>query len=171
MTQGFEVQHGAVCTHRPVSEQDIPVLCRFPQSAEELFFLFPKANFPLTPEQLQESIARRSDSTVVERNGDVVAFANLYRWEFGGCCAIGNVIVSPLVRGMGVGHYLIERMIDLSFSKHQAAEVSVSCFNQNTAGLLLYQKLGFQPYALEERRDIWGNRVALVHMRLPRAKP
>jgi ribosomal protein S18 acetylase RimI-like enzyme len=155
-------------THRHVTEKDIQLICGFPQSEDELFFLFPKAIFPLNPSQLQGVIARRSDSTVVEFDGEVVAFANFYRWEAGGRCSIGNVIVSPAVRGRGVGRYLVERMIVLAFSKYRAAEVTVSCFNQNVAGLLLYPKLGFQPYAVEERKDGKGNRVALIHMRLAR---
>lgn len=148
-------------THRPVTEKDIQLICSFPQSDDELFFLFPKAAFPLAPSQLQDAVAQRSDSTVVELDGQVVAFANFYRWEIGG-------IVSLVARGRGVGRYLIERMIDLAFSRHQAAEVTVSCFNLNVAGLLLYPKLGFQPYAVEERKNKKGNRVALIHMRLPR---
>src|SRR4030065_461696 len=115
-------------THRPIEEKDIQVICGFPQSEDELFFLFPKAAFPLTTSQLQNAIAQRSDSTVVELGGKVVAFANFYRWEAGGCCSIGNVIVSPAARGRGVGRYLIEQMINLAFSKHQAAEVTVSCY-------------------------------------------
>lgn len=153
-------------THRPVSEKDIQVICGFPQREDELFFLFPKAIFPLTASQLQEAIAQRSDSTVVELAGEIVAFANFYRWEAGGCCSIGNVIVSPAARSCGVGRYLIEQMIGLAFSKHQATEVTVSCFNQNVGGLLLYPQLGFQPYAVEERKDKKGNRIALIHMRL-----
>ncbi len=155
-------------THRPVAKNDIQLICSFPQSKDELFFLYPKATFPLAPSQLQDAIALRSDSTVVELGGEVVAFANFYRWETGGCCSIGNVIVSPAARERGVSRYLIEQMIGLAFSKHQAAEVTVSCFNQNVAGLLIYPKLGFQPYAIEERQDKKGNRVALIHMRLPR---
>ena len=155
-------------THRPVAEKDIQLICGFPQSEDELFFLFPKAIFPLAASQLQEAIAQRSDSTVVELVGEVVAFANFYRWESGGCCSIGNVIVSPAARERGVAKYLIESLVHLAFSKHQATEVTVSCFNQNIAGLLLYPKLGFQPYDIEERQDKRGNRVALIHMRLPR---
>lgn len=154
-------------SHRPFSTVDIPVICSFPQSEEESFFFFPKATFPLLPTQLQEAIAQRADATVVERCGEVVAFANFYRWQVGGSCAIGNVIVAPSTRGYGVGRYLVEQMIRLAFAKYQAAEVTVSCFNHNTAGLLLYPKLGFQPYAVEERQDKHGKRVALVHMRLP----
>ncbi|MBK7004691.1 MAG: GNAT family N-acetyltransferase [Burkholderiales bacterium] len=155
-------------THRPVAEKDIQAICGFPQSEDELFFLFPKAEFPLAPSQLQKSIAQRSNSTVVELDCEVVAFANFYRWETAGSCSIGNVIVSPLARGRGVGQYLIEQMTNLAFSKHLATEVTVSCFNQNVAGLLLYPKLGFRPYAVEERKNKKGNRVALIHMRLPR---
>lgn len=151
-------------THRPVAEKDIQVICGFPQNEDEVFFLFPKAEFPLAPSQLQDAIAQRSDSTVVELDGEVVAFANFYRWEAGGCCSLGNVVVSPAARGRGIGRYLIEQMSGLAFSKHHAAEVTVSCFNQNIVGLLLYPKLG----AIEERKDKKGNRVALIHMRLPR---
>ena len=155
-------------THRPVAEKDIQAICGFAQTEDELFFLAPKAQFPLTPSQLQALIASRSTSTVVERDGVVVAFANFYRWESGGRCAIGNVIVSPLARGRGVARYLIEQMTRLAFEKHQAAEVTVSCFNQNVAGLLLYPGLGFQPYAIEERTNPKGDRVALIHMRRQR---
>jgi ribosomal protein S18 acetylase RimI-like enzyme len=154
-------------THRPVEEKDIPIICGFPQSEEELFFLFPKAVFPLSPLQLQDAISQRSDSTVVELGGTVVAFANFYRWGSDGC-SIGNVVVSPAARGQGVGRHLIEHMIGLAFSKHAAVEVTASCFNENVAGLLFYPKLGFEPYAIEQRQDKKGNRVALIHMRLSR---
>ena len=152
-------------THRPIKEEDIQTICGFPQSEEELFFLFPKAAFPLTPWQLQDAIAQRSDSTVVELNGEVVAFANFYKWGRGGC-SIGNVIVSSAVRGTGVGRYLIEQMIDIAFVKHHAAKVIVSCFNRNVVGLLFYPELGFQPYAIEERQDNKGNKIAVIHMNL-----
>jgi ribosomal protein S18 acetylase RimI-like enzyme len=153
-------------THRPVAEKDIQIICGFPQSEDELFFIYPKAKFPLTASQLLGAIAQRSDSTVVELDGEVAAFANFHRWEAGGCCSIGNVIVSAGCRGRGVGRYLIERMIDLAFSKHQASEVTVSCFSHNLAGLLFYPKLGFKPYAIEERKDPAGRPLALIQMRL-----
>jgi hypothetical protein len=44
--------------------------------------------------------------------------------------------------------------------------VRISCFNGNVAGLLLYAKLGFLPFAVEPRIDQQGSRVALIHMRL-----
>ncbi len=154
--------------HRSVEDKDILSICGFPQNEDELFFLSPKSEFPLAPSQLLNVIAQRSDSTIVEQNGKVVAFANFYQWESGGRCSIGNVIVSSAYRGQGVGHYLIKQMINIAFSKHKATEVTVSCFNRNIDGLLFYPKLGFQPFAVEERQDKKGNRIALIHMRLLR---
>ena len=153
-------------THRPVAEQDLAAICAFTQSAAELFYCFPKADFPLTPGQLQAAIDQRSDSTVVLLEGAVVAFANFYRWETGGVCAIGNVMVAPAARGRGVARYLIEQMLDTAFTRHQACEVQVSCFNPNIAGLLLYPQLGFLPCGVEERAGKGGERLALIHFRL-----
>jgi plasmid stabilization system protein ParE len=50
---------------REVSE----IRCGFPQSEEELFFLFPQAIFPLVASQRQDAIAQCSDLTVVELGG------------------------------------------------------------------------------------------------------
>ncbi|MGV8889342.1 MAG: GNAT family N-acetyltransferase [Pseudomonas sp.] len=153
-------------THRPVSAVDIPTLCAFPQNPQELFFMFPKAQYPLTEDQLQASIAQRSDSTVVESDDSVMGFANFYTFDRDGVCAIGNVIVSPKARGQGIAKFLVQTMVGLALERHRAREVQLSCFNENTAGLLLYPQLGFVPYGVEERLAPDGRRVALINMRL-----
>ena len=153
-------------TFRAVQPQDIARICSFARTEEEQFFFFPAATWPLTEEQLQASVDKRSDSTVIELDGVVVGFANFYKWEQAGTCTIGNVIVDPAIRGKGIGARLIEQMIDIARTRHQASEVTLSCFNSNVAGLLLYPKLGFVPYAIEERQDKQGRRLALIHLRL-----
>lgn len=150
---------------RPVEARDIPVLCTFAQSADEAFFFFPKCTWPVTPEQLAAAIAQRSDSSVVVEGDEVLAFANFYQWEQGGTCSLGNVLVAPAARGRGVARYLVTQMMGVARQRHQAREMKVSCFNHNTAGLLLYPQLGFVPFGIEERRDQEGKRVALVQMR------
>lgn len=151
---------------RPVAQQDIARICGFARDEGELYFFFPKATWPLTPEQLQGSIAQRANSTVAELDGDVVGFANFYQWEEGGICTIGNVIVSPAARGRGLGEYLIRQMIRQAVEHYGAREIRLSCFNENVAGLLLYPKLGFVPYAIEAREGPQGQRVALIQLRL-----
>jgi ribosomal protein S18 acetylase RimI-like enzyme len=151
--------------HRPAAPADIPIICQFPHGPDELFYMFPKATYPLTPEQLNDAIAQRSGSTVVEADGVLVGFANFYKAEHGGVCALGNVVVAPAARGKGVARYLVQSMIALAREQFAAREVWVSCFNHNTAGLLLYPQLGFVPFAIEERRAPDGSRVALVQMK------
>jgi len=147
-----------------VERRDFEVICSFPQSEEELFYFYPKARYPLTVHQLQEAVEQRADSIVVERDGKVVGFANFYRWD-GGICCIGNLVVAPKARGQGVAQYIVRTMVGLARSKHSATEVRISCFNSNTAGLLLYAGLGFVPFAVEERRGPEGARIGLIHMR------
>lgn len=152
--------------HREVRPEDVDRVCAFPRSAEELFFLFPRAEFPLTGDQLRGAIAQRYDSTVVLLGHEVCGFANFYLREQGGACAVGNVVVAPEARGRGVGRYLVETMIRKAVARYAAREVRISCFNGNVAGLLLYAKLGFVPYAIEKRLDRRGAPVALIHTRL-----
>ena len=92
------------------AREDVPRICSFPQSDEELYFLFPKATYPLTPEQLGRAIEQRYDSTVVLLDGQVCGFANFYVRAVSGTCAIGNVVVDPEARARGVGRYLIDAM-------------------------------------------------------------
>jgi len=155
-------------THRPVQKEDIPIICQFPRSAEELFFLFPKATYPLTPEQLQGAIDQRFDSTVILWEGQQAGFANFYICKPGEECHIGNVIVDPNLRGKGVGKYVIETMIDIAFEKYDVQEVHISCFNRNVVGLLLYAQLGFNPFAIEERQDYQGKRIAVIKFKMNR---
>jgi len=150
---------------RPLIESDIEKICALPQNVEELYAFFPKASFPLTSAQLASAVAQRSDSHVVFEGDTVLAFANFYRWGARAQCSIGNVIVAPEERGRGIASSLMKRMVSLAYEKYCASEVTVSCFNFNAAGLLLYPKLGFKPYDIEERVGPFGNRVALVHMR------
>ncbi|WP_060483102.1 GNAT family N-acetyltransferase [Pseudomonas sp. NBRC 111119] len=150
--------------HRPVTPEDIPTLCTFPQNAQELFYMFPKAHYPLTEHQLSTAIAQRTECTVFEKNNRTVGFANFYKAEMHGVCCIGNVIVAPDARGQGVASYIVETMTALAFDRYQATAVHIACFNENTAGLLLYPKLGFLPFAVEERCSPEGHRVALIHM-------
>lgn len=152
---------------RPVQPADLPHICHFATTAEELFFAYPKANYPLDVAQLSAAIAQRAHATVVEDDGAVVAFANFYRWEHGGCCAIGNVLVAPAQRSRGVGRFLIEQMCQLAWEHYAASEVTVSCFNHNTVGLLFYPQLGFQVHAIEARAQASGETCALLHFRLP----
>ena len=152
-------------SHRPVTESDFETICRFPGDETELLFFHPRAAFPRTPSALAETIAGRAAPTVVLCDGEVAGFADIYDIHPGTFCRIGNVIVSPDHRGRGVASYLIRQMIRIARETYQAQRIELACFNVNTAGLLLYAKLGFEPYAVEMRDDRRGNPLALIQLR------
>ena len=127
--------------------------------------MFRDPAFPLRPEVLRNSIHEREASTVVLLNGAVAGFANFYDCKPGDRCSIGNVIVDPAQRGKGAARFLIEAMIGIAAEQYRAKTVSLVCFNRNVGGLLLYTKLGFAPYSVEERTNPDGARVAAIRMR------
>lgn len=153
-------------THRPITSEDLATPCSFPQTVDELFFFFPKANFPLTTLQLEESLKQSTHSTVIEYTGLLAGFANFYYAEEQGICKIGNVIVSPNLRNKGIAQYLMKVMQEKAKYHYHANCIQVSCFNHNTAGLLLYKRLGFDVFAVEQRVDKHDNKVALLHFKL-----
>ena len=151
--------------HRAVEPNDLEIISKFPQNENELYFMYPKAEFPLTVDQLKASINNRFDSTVVLLDKIVVGFANFYELKPGQYCSIGNVIVNPLFRGRGIGIYLIGVMESIAIKNYNATETHISCFNQNVTGLLLYNKLGYIPYEIEKRLDKKSVPVALIKMK------
>lgn len=148
--------------HRPAEAADLPAIVQFPQSAEELFYCFPRARWPLDVSQLASAMAERQDSTLILLDRRPAAFANFYQCQPGEYCALGNLMVAPWARQRGIAAHLVGLMEQRARKQHQARELRVSCFNGNSAGLLLYPRLGYQPYALVERQDWLGRRVALI---------
>ncbi|WP_339515720.1 GNAT family N-acetyltransferase [Pseudomonas sp. RL_15y_Pfl2_60] len=151
-------------SHRPAEARDLLTIATFMQSAEELFYSYPKASWPLTPAQVADAIDKRCGSTVVLLNDDVVGFANYYQWQEGLYCALGNVMVAPNARGKGIARHLIMVMEEQARTQLHAKRMRLSCFNGNTAGLLLYSQLGYEPFAIVERETPEGKRAALIQM-------
>lgn len=73
-------------------------------------------------------------------DGQVLGFANFYQWQHGDFCALGNMMVAPAARGLGVARYLIGVMENLAREQYKARLMKISCFNANAAGLLLYTR-------------------------------
>lgn len=152
-------------TYRSVEIPDLEIICKLPQNEEELFFMFPKADYPLSVEQLQTVVENRSDSTVILLDNKIVGFANFYEVKKNNYCSIGNVIISSDFRNKGIGKYLIETVESIALEKYNIREMHISCFNMNTKGILLYSKLGYLPYEIEKRLDKEESKVALMKMK------
>lgn len=136
--------------YRDLLPDDLEIICKLPLNKQELFFMCPKADYPLTIEQLREIIKDRFEPTVVLLDNEIVGFANFYEIREKQYCAIGNVIVNSHFRKCGIGTFLIAVMENIGKQKHSVSETHLSCFNENVNGLLLYTKLGYAPYEIEK---------------------
>ena len=157
-------------TTRPLQTTDFEVIASFARSAEELFYIAPYASYPWSPGKFGEANTERLSNTVFIQDGIIVGFANFYDAEPGKQGFIGNLIVNPARRRQGFGKAIMQHMMELAFRQHNFRELHLSCFSGNTPGLLLYRKLGFKPYAIEQRTDYKNESVALVNFRLTSAQ-
>ena len=157
-------------SNRQLKKPDAKIKCRFPQSQEELFYMFPRACYPLNSEQLIAVAEERKCPTVVTLEKTIVGYGNFIHAELGDHCTIGNLIVNPVYRRKGVATYLVKNLVEIAFTEFKAKYIKISCFNHNTAGLLLYKKLGFSPVDLEQRQSHEGKVIAVIHLHLKTKK-
>lgn len=152
-------------TTRNVEENDLKTICSFPQDEQELYFMFPKANYPLTIEQLRNAIKTRFNSTVILLDNNIAGFANFYEIKVNQYCSIGNVITNPCFRNHGVATSLVTTMKNIGKEKYNISEIHLSCFETNTNGLLLYTKLGYKPYEIEKYINKANKISALIKLK------
>ena len=153
-------------SHRPAETGDLETVAGFPRTATNSSIATPRRSgrsaSPNWPPPSPNVAAAPWPC-----DGQVVGFANFYQWQHGDFCALGNMMVAPAARGLGVARYLIGVMENLAREQYKARLMKISCFNANAAGLLLYTQLGYQPRAIAERHDPDGRRVALIQMDKP----
>ncbi|MDU1889643.1 MAG: GNAT family N-acetyltransferase [Dysgonomonas sp.] len=152
-------------SYRNVKENDFEEICTFPQNKEELFFMFPRTTYPLTIDKLELAVKNRFDSTVILLDEKIVGFANFYEVKEDHYCSIGNVIINPKHRGLGIGEFLIKTMEHTAINKYNVSELHLSCFNTNTNGILLYSKLDYKPYEIEKWINEDGTKFALIKLK------
>jgi len=155
---------------RNAVDSDYENICNLVTTERELYLIYPRGTFPLTVEQVAHLASVRKELTVATTGTAIVGFANLYDFDGSEKAFIGNVVVSQLYRGNGLGSQLVEYMLRMAFSKYKLSEVHISVFSDNVPALLLYSKLGFCPYSIEERRNYEAKRVALIHLKLSKQK-
>lgn len=153
-------------TFRAAQQSDLENVLKFPLNRTELFYFFPSAAYPLTLEQLEKQLSSRHESIIMLEDEQLVGFANFYNVEKHNIAFIGNVIIKPDKRRLGLGQKLLQQMINNGFTKLQLKEVHLSCYQDNIPALSFYKKIGFKIYAEEDRPDCNKQHTRLIHMRI-----
>ena len=152
---------------RSAVEEDYPAIGALVTSEEELFFVYPRGHYPFDVQQIRVLAGKRHELTVAIVKGKVVGFTNLYDMEATHQAFIGNVIIEKTLRGCGIGRKMIGVMLKFCFEKYHLSKVNISVFSHNIPALVLYSRLGFTPFDLEERQDFTGQTTVMIHMTLP----
>ena len=150
---------------RKASRDDFNAICRLIKSKEELYLVYPSGTYPLTVDQLRDLSERRNELTVMVENRNIIGFANFYNHEPNKSAYIGNVIIDKEYRGRGFGKEIITYMLRVARKKYNLRVIKISVFSENIPALLLYSEFGFIPYDVEERKNLNGDKVALIHLK------
>ncbi|MGI9331174.1 MAG: GNAT family N-acetyltransferase, partial [Gammaproteobacteria bacterium] len=100
---------------RPAQPEDAAGIQALFTDEEESFRVYPEGQFPLTVDQVERLIKKRTEPTVLEIDGRIAGFSGLYSYKEGSSAFIGNVIIDRQFRGRGLGKQLMEYMIDRGF--------------------------------------------------------
>ena len=128
--------------------------------------MYPNGNYPLTVQQIEESLKTRWKPTVVMHNDIVVGYSNFYGYEEGELCWLGNFVVSSLFRGKGAAEFLIKSMMRIAKDELKVPLLQLGCHSTNIRGLLFYSKLKFKPIDLFKVVGYQGQIAVAIEMRV-----
>ena len=132
-------------------------------SEEELMqFAGPAFNFPLTNQQLDESLSdkNRIAFRIVDDNTNLsIGHAEIYLTDQS--AYLGRILIANKEqRGKGLGQQIVHLLLDFVFSKHGKTKAELNVFDWNIAAIKCYEKAGFviNPIKKHERKiknEIW----------------
>ena len=155
-----------ILDHRALQQADVEAVCSFPQSADELFFMLPGADYPLTPEQLLETAPGSHFPTVGLLDNRLAGYAAFVEVREKHYCAIGSLVVHPHFRRKEVATHLVNTLVRTAVDQYAVRFVRLSCFSHNQAAYALCHKLGFRPADMDQHPAPDGEPVLLVHLHL-----
>ena len=113
----------------------------------------PALSFPPTPDAIWSTIeaSPQNSFSLVSPSGQLAGFAQALPRD--SSVHLARIIVSPSLRGQGVGRILCEKLIHSAMSQHRPAEITLKVYPNNTPALTLYQSLGFVPVPENQNSD------------------
>lgn len=139
---------------RPACLGDLPSILTWVGTAERLrLWGGPQLSFPPNPEAIWSAIEASPENSfaLIDSSGQLAGFAQAL--PRGSSVHLARIIVSPSLRGHGVGRILCQKLIHLASSHYHPTEITLRVYTSNTPALSLYQSLGFVPTAEAQEPD------------------
>ena len=149
-----------------------PLVATWVKDVRELFWLAPKTIPPLTADKvigwpgphgrplLFWQLGRAEPTGYAELNPMPGNSAHLW---------IGHCLIRPDARGAGLGHRIVQLLIEEAFSRHRAPAVSLVVFPENSPAVRCYRANGFV-HVREQVRFLptTGRTYCMIEMRITR---
>jgi ribosomal protein S18 acetylase RimI-like enzyme len=131
---------------RPACLEDIQIVLTWVGTADLLrLWGGPALSFPPTPGTVWSTIEATSQNSysLINSAGQLAGFAQAL--PRGSSVHLARIIVSPSLRGQGVGRILCQKLIQIALAQHHPCDITLKVYPNNTPAFSLYQSLGFIP--------------------------
>ena len=138
----------------PAVPEHLRAVLHWINSAEELrLWGGPLLTFPPDVGKTWREIGAEDGNTFVllDAAGSVAGFGQVLA-HGSGVSHLGRIIVSPALRGQGVGRLLCEQLIAAALERHHPERITLNVYKSNTSAVELYRSLGFVVTAEDEQR-------------------
>ena len=136
--------------HRQFKNEDLKLICTFPKSEQEVFFISTNLTYPLAQKQFSDSIKSHKESTTFLFDDCPIGYADFYQYEGDDRLYIGNIMLDSSYRGRGYGKMIVKIMLE-KLKKHKQKEALLCVSSNNINSILLYRSMCFIPYEVEKR--------------------
>lgn len=131
---------------RPVQPSNYATVASWPESAGATQrWAGPGVPFPLPPERFAQvlELEVRPGWALLDEQGVCVGFGQ-YWMTATDTAHLGRIIVSPHVRGRGLGRALMQALCTQAQHEDGVQHLTLRVYRDNTAAVALYRDLGFQ---------------------------
>ncbi len=147
---------------RPAKQEDLRFILRWIEDPESLrLWGGPALTYPPTPELTWQEMKAAEENTfsLVDANLAVVGFGQAFYRE-DRSVHLARIIVSPAMRGQGIGRILCDRLMQLAVKRYSPTAITLNVYAANAPALALYRSLGFSPVSSEDESGSIKMRVS-----------
>lgn len=139
--------HGRRVSLRPVSQLDLPLLCRWQNDPEIAHWMDYRGSFELSDvEQDQRRAAREGHPFVIEVDGHPIGKAGLNRVDYHArSCSLYIYIGEKGLWGQGLGRDAVMALCRAAFCTLGMQRVELSMLADNSRARRAYEACGFRP--------------------------
>ena len=156
------------------TEKDFKNLITWIDSKEELMqFAGPQLKFPLTNEQLQETLTNKNVFAfkIVENSkNSPIGHAEIFIKD--NSFALARILIGDKkMRGKGLGKIIVDKLLEFGFNNFDKNTAELNVFDWNVSAIKCYEKVGFEVNPnLKFERKINDETWIAINMRIDKNK-